>query len=957
MRKLLILIGLVLLSVAVPAAPVLADPPDPDFFDFTVGLHEWEFVHCNIPNSGEQVNGFGIRTNHDADGGCDNLIRMEYFYAETVTLTSVTVTFAEPLEAGYIFVFGASPWDFSPGVGGPLLIDEIADGGETEFEWTGSQVSGGLSFQFLDGQDIGEEMPHTQGIESIAVEYLIEHEYVRPLAAADLEELVANPNPASSDADNAVFAISNQQTVNVHAAADGVITEMRPATQDDCEPNFNNAQEGLFGPPLICSVLLVEDGTPYYLDGLRDGAIAGNTWFVRLLGDDSAEFTYFVSSPDVYLSEGQSITAGCVIGRTILLDNGETPPNYVAGTGLAIVAVREAGTIIDSLDAFTIEPDASIPCNVAPENENCMGDVQLNDASQWELSDGVIWNSPGARLLGSLNARIRTTMNLDAAQKPELIVRARASGGGNGNVELTLGQTTQEFSISEAAGYQNLTIAGDEHEPDGTFYTVRITNTGTSTIDVQSICVRFTDDGEGNPVENPDQPPPPCIFSNNSFNEGTAGWSVSSTEPGPGEIRVASGGTFAQNISVPAGTYDLTIVAAIWHYDSLVPDDEDADDVEIEYDPFGAGSVALDSHTYGEFVQNNNVVVFSTSLVVATDSSGVFLFEVALNDPATGVRGLAIRSACIGDEGSGEGGGGSGNGDGIFTPNCSGNIATPTGNDFGVWISWHWSQLNKFYRCELIILLNDQFKFLQKSWITVTWSIRWGQASAVQTINWFGKYFVGWLGGHLSNIALGQVTTISTSEQCGNIFCAATSLFNTLGDVLNNILNGITGISTGLIDLGNNIVDAVEGLGLGLIDLAQTLLDGLLPAIYQIVVVLLGIFSGVIGLLGTVLLGIFSFLFDVIERAIGLFDLLRLAILTMVEAWINAPVAVFPEFPNCSFDGSQPLCLVFWMLNNTVFSSYGQYFMWVVAIGMWLNLFVWIIRKCRQALMDLGVLI
>jgi hypothetical protein len=400
---------------------------------------------------------------------------------------------------------------------------------------------------------------------------------------------------------------------------------------------------------------------------------------------------------------------------------------------------------------------------------------------------------------------------------------------------------------------------------------------------------------------------------------------------------VATGGTFAQSVTVPAGTYDLTVVAAIWSYNSFTPDDQDTDDVEIEYD-FGAGSVSLDTHTYGEFAQNNNVVVFTTSLVVASDTTDVFLFEVTLNSPATGVRGLAIRSVCIGDEGTGEGGDGSGDGDGIFTPNCSGDIATPTGNDISSWIGWHWAQSNKFFRCELIILLNEMYRFFQKSWITTTWSIRWSQAATVKTVNWFGKYFVGWLGGHLNNIAVGQVTTINSSgdEQCGNVFCLLESLVNGVGGIVNTLLDGI-----------RSIVEEVVGL---LYDLLSTALNAIITMLQQI----LGFIFSVLGMVVGIAVDIVALLLQLVATGAELFQLLIQAVVRLITAWTNAIPA--DVIPSCAFDQTNARCMFFYIAERTVFTESGTLFMPVAAGGIYLSLFIWVIARLRRALMDLGVL-
>lgn len=944
MRKLMVVLSFILLAVVIPAGIVLADDPWACDFDLTATLDPFLLVDYGSPppdDIGLWTASVGVTPTDIIIGGSDGVRQLIVALNQPISnLTEVTITY--DLTKGSFFYSPPNSVFVVAIDGGVVHTEDSSDGSDIELTWTtSSSVSSQLAIELTTSHQHSLSYSGSATLKNIHLEGTgasVCPTYVRPVDATNLDQMVVNPNSLSTDADNAVFAFSFTPGASVYATADGTITTLRRIEPDeDCDANFNRADIPLYSFP--CMLLVPDDAQPFWLDGTRAETAPGNGWLVRLFADDGTEFTYFMDNADRYLTEGQTVAAGCVMGKTMRIEDGSNPPQYQE-VGLTIVNARTGGTIVPLIDSLNIEPETdAAPCNFSPENENCMGDVQLNDPGEWDASGGVIFNDPGFTILGGFNAHITTQMNLDPAQKPEMLVRLRGSGGGNGDFSLTIGQTTEDFSVSEAAGYQTFTIPGDEHEPDGTFYTVRVQNTGTSNLDIQSVCVRFTDDGEGTPIENPPQPPAACIFANNSFDDGTTGWDVSSTEPGPGEIRVQSGGTFAQNITIAAGTYDLTVIASIWSYNSYSPDDQNTDDVDIEYD-FPADTVftGLDTHTYGEFVQNNNVQVFSASLVVGADTTDDFVFKVTLNSPPTGVRGVAIRSVCIGDEGTGGSGSDGGISDGILKPNC-GTIATPTGNAISTWLSWHWAQLNKFYRCELMILLNNLFKFLQKSWITTTWSIRWTQAATVKTVNWFGHDFIGWLGGHLANIAVGQVTTIhSGDEQCGNIFCLLKSLVDGLSGALDTLLGGI-----------RDILEDVIGR---LFDLLNATLNAIINFLRQI----LGFIFGVLGLVVNIAVQIVSLIIQAIGKMFELFGIIKQIVLLIALAWIGAPVQAYTQFPNCSLDQTAPLCLVFWVLNNTVFSSWGRFYMWVVAIGMWLNLLVWVMKKARKALMDLGLL-
>lgn len=941
MRKVTVMALMVLMMVV----PSQAQTTWTCFYDFTTSDAGW------TPGP---VNGASINVTRNSSGWQDGLIGsalqfrgvgIQIAFGSVVTITDIIIDHHRVDGAGSSGsdvhrVFSTSPaaewWQlpYYQAPAEPLVITAPPVSGVSSVDTLMLQIFSGLG---TGGSDPGGDVV----VRDITLQGTgtppspcddTPNDYVKPLHSDDRDQIIENINQTGDDTDNTTYAFSYTPGANVFSAAAGTITEMRVFNPDtDCDGNFNTSVPFVGGNP--CMVYIPGEASPYFPSGARSDTSAGSDlYLVRLLTDDGVEFTYFVEAADYYLSEGQQVDAGCILGRTFAVEPGSNPPEYLSEPGLSIVVVREGGSIIPAVAFFTIEPDEESACNVNPDNANCLGDVQLNDPAQWESSPGVMFNDPGFTILGGFDAHIRTTMNLDPDQMPELIVTVRATGGGNGNLELTLGQTTTPFSISEGT-FQTVTIEGDAHLADGTFYTVRIKNDGTSNLDVQSVCVRFTEDGEGNPVENPDPPPDPCIFVNNSFNDGTGSWSVTSTEPGPGELRMASGGTAGQTITVPAGSYNLSIVAALWTYNSFTPDDQDTDDVDIEYDfPSGTGFTTLDTHTYGEFIQNNNLIVFAGTVVIASDTTGSFVFEVTLNSPATGVRGLAIRSICL-DDGSGGGGDGSGDDDGVFNPSC-GTISTPTGSGIGTWISWQWAQLNKFYRCELMILLNSLYTFMKKSWITTTWTMRWTQAATVKTANWFGRDFIGWLGGHLSNIAVGQVTTITGvgGESCGNVFCLLQSLVQGFESLGNSIVNGITEVLGSLIESLTDLLTQV----LGMLQQIMNFIFGLIGLVVNIAVDLVGLLIRLIGM------------------AAQIFGLLIQAIVTVINAWVNAVPE--PIFPSCNTDQSTARCMIFYVAERTVFTQSGALFIPTIAGGMYLSLILWVIGKLKSWLMEVGAL-
>src|SRR5690606_2753771 len=111
------------------------------------------------------------------------------------------------------------------------------------------------------------------------------------------------------------------------------------------------------------------------------------------------------------------------------------------------------------------------------------------------------------------------------------------------------------------------------------------------------------------------------------------------------------------------GDYTLTVVGAVWHYSSYSPNDQNtSDEITLEYDFDSAGYETVGTFTFADFAISNNVVVYQTSINVASPTTGTFTLRPDV-DTVTGVRGLVIRSACLNDGDdyppqSGSGGGG-----------------------------------------------------------------------------------------------------------------------------------------------------------------------------------------------------------------------------------------------------------------------------------------------------------
>ena len=126
-------------------------------------------------------------------------------------------------------------------------------------------------------------------------------------------------------------------------------------------------------------------------------------------------------------------------------------------------------------------------------------------------------------------------------------------------------------------------------------------------------------------------------------------------------------------------------------------------------------------------------------------------------------------------------------------------------------------------------MFNLIFQGVRSFW----WSIQYQQAAAQTWANWVGNSAAPWLAGYLDNVGRGNITTIYTGdEQCNNLFCLFTGLFQTGGSffdglsnlvsdvlhtVLEPILNTFLNIIWLVLNLMANIVNLILTAGYALI--------------------------------------------------------------------------------------------------------------------------------------------
>lgn len=768
-----------------------------------------------------------------------------------------------------------------------IVVRMNASSGNVDIRYTEIVVTGTGSNPFTEGT----------GIDCEEVEG-----YTRPYAAEDFHRfgMFNNSNIVNPQG---IFAVSSTPNAHVSAPLDGTVDLVRRASIGDCEIFVGSS----FFTACTVNFPAVINGTAtdylHGLTGVNPGVTGDITpWLVRITSD-TTRFFYLVENADKYVVEGQTVTAGCWIGEsmrltTSTLDLGATVgpdgPDAEFGLGrgyadygLTIITVLEGGTRVDALEDFTEQPTINAPCNLPEGFEGCEGDSSLSTPGQWVSIDSQ-WRESGGVTI-SAGGYIKSQMNLDPAREPGLKVGVRAIGS-NTTLALTLGETSETVSLTASSGFTRVEIAPDEHNPDGDFYTIEIKNTGSGTAELNYVCVYHSKDGEGDPIEPPQGPEdtpnednPLCKFADYSFDAPSGVWTLSSGETATGEIRIPASATVSQSVSIPAGTYTLSVVASVWHYSAFVPDDTDTDTITFEYDfPADTTYTTISAKTFGQYAENNNSMVHSVSLVLGSDTSGTFTFRPIFSDTPTNVRGVIIRSICVGSEQSGTGGqSGSGTGgsdwEGPFETSCTA-ISTPTGSSaIGTWARWSWAKLNGFFQCELMVILNAIYNGISRAVLTMGWAIRYNIAVTNSAWDWAGDALFPWLAGYLSNIQPAVVRG-DTQETCNNLFCGIIGILDILRDVLDQFLGPILDFFLRLLSL--------------VVDIVFLVLNGLLSLIFQLLNVIVGLLVTAVQL-----------------------------ITSLILAWNGATPTGLPGLHDCVADPNSVACGVFWLMEHTIFSG------------------------------------
>lgn len=787
-----------------------------------------------------------------------------------------------------------------------------------------------------------------------------EEQWIRPLAAEDEHpqwEMFDRPYAESL---GAVFESTNYWVnsfsegfhLPVHSAVAGTVTYMAPLVASDPICGYGSSLG-------ICVVyipdVISQDGNiGYKLDLVLAYKV------IVSFGD--LELTYLVHNAPAYLTLSQEIGAGCVIGETIQLLNqtsfeldsingdisgGASISGEVAISGSigATVALRSwltnngfVGQLLQDFDdtpqelysRLTRYPTSDQPCvNNDPRFANCLErDPQLRQASEWTTQGNVTFDDPGFTLISS-NALIKEVMALEPDVEYGLTVDFQVIEP-EPRVELKLGQTVETSTILEAPGQiVTLSIAADLHAADLTeFWTVRVRNVSGASVKVLSICV-----SAGEIVGQPTA----CYFRNDSFDQGVTNWDVSEgVGQRDGSITVPSLDTFAQEATLPADepdtTFQLYVDVYIWYEPGTTISRTDVTStvqMEYQFPDSGAswetlvGPSSSSTTTFSEFVvaaERQGVTVGTVSfqgfIEIDADTTGTITIRPTVTTAVEGVLGVGIDRACLrGDFGVDQI-------DDTIGVECQ-EVTRPLDQLLSSWTVWLWRKLDRFFQCDLMIVLRQIRNTTTEIYRLTGWSIRYWKAAYFYSVDWAGNSVFPWLNGHFRNIAMGNVAVVYSNSQNG------ANLFDFL-------IQFFSGGGTGLFDVLNNIVNSI---------------------LAPIVNVLLGIIGAVAFVLLEVIVEIVGVAFNLFNTSVNLIGTMFSMFYGLISAWNSATPTAIPGVPMCGTDPqASTFCMLLWAAEHTVFSGVGS--LWIpliIAFGA-AKVILWSVREFKKTLVDTGAM-
>jgi PKD repeat protein len=748
--------------------------------------------------------------------------------------------------------------------------------------------------------------------------------------------------------EHAVVGFSKQYGAPVHSAKAGTVTVITPLLSKHCDVNRSD-----------CFVLFAEDPLIFK----QFNFLLNGTYKVVVEVSPTEQLHYLVANPYEYVQVGETIQAGCPLGESIEIvkqyaglasvgrwvidllghflalfggpavynvEQHVVPFDVPEGVGFTAVldyisfpgsqgTQRQLAPLVYNLVEYAeAEPRA---CEYQPSP--CVSpDREFRKPAGWISVGQVDWVDAGGVVLYP-GASVMTQLALDAQTAYQVEVWALSALAGAGSLAVQLGQTSSSLA-PQTNQYTQLLIPAGTHGADlGLEYTFALRNAGTVPILVQSACV-----SSGTETSRPQS----CYFENFSFEgvPGLSGWQSSGAVAEgllPGELILGNDGTISQLVTLyPNGAathqYVVTVTATVGFgsEQDLRADLSSKVGFEWEYpagagfQPFTAPSSAT-MYAVGFFFLGyengltalpDNQIVFQAFVPVSTLQNSTLSIRGKVDSSYPDIK-IRLREACINDPFAHHPGD-------DWTPpplpvSCF-TIATPQDNQISTWLFWHWSKLDQFFQCDLMVQLNKMFDVGFKTYTMLGWQGRYWQSTLMMYTSWMGTDLFPWLDGHFRNVVVsgrGGSSPGGDDGLCHDFWCAMVSVVDLLREGL-----------------------GVFGQLLELILLAFSLVFDLVSRVLRLV-------GGVLDLL----LGYVNTLFGLVQ--------------TLALAWNTAAPQEIPFLPNCQEPQSNALCVGVWFLENTVLgTTFGRLLIPVFlsyAVTEWLE---WMFGQIKGLLVTIG---
>lgn len=734
---------------------------------------------------------------------------------------------------------------------------------------------------------------------------------VRPLQQSDEHELgVYESQSENENTEYTVFVTSTAPSAPVLSAIAGRVDVVEQLTSSQCQERLQTSDVLPDTPLIQCVIEQYGDSTSYHtFTGL-------NSIYRVVIADDEngLNFEYFVANAPQYIAVGDDIHAGCILGETASIRPFFGGPANVEGVAVLTMLDDDTGEPVEVLNALSVYSVATNACNADPVYSSCYGDATLSQPQQWVTTGNVSWNNPGATLAS--NSSIKTTMALNPALESVMTVGARVISwnGGTANLRLQMGQMIINHPITGPTGVESYEIPLDIYEPDNAgMYTVSVSTSGAFVVELSYACIT-----QGTIAPRPQSS---CYFQNPSFDFGLTGWTTSGdVEAVPGAVVIGLGGSIEQNVTLFPET-DLTSreYLVTVRYQGYFTDNPDYNSVEYTMQYAWPDSTPVNLPA-GELTDDETaaLIVDQFTLDVATEQTGQFVLAPAIIGGNSTFIGVRVFEVCISGPFPQQGG--------TFGPprisTCD-VVSLPQGENISDWLQYHWQNLERFYKCDMMVLLERMYSAVDQMAKTAGWAVRYWLALLYGSSDWLSQQFFPWLTGYLDNMAqdpgfTGTIPIGGGDEPCNNLFCALDSLFSNV---------------RGIFDIIGRVASDIIGFFQSTFDFVAYLLSTVINAV---------VFIGL----------------ELVTRIFSLIDFVMSLLQSLITSYNTATPTALPGMPNCSVDPqSNAICQGIWVLDNTIFTpgTPGALIIpLIVSVGS-LYLLLWAVGEVKKTIVNAGM--